>query len=203
MIDKIFLYISAAQDLEHERDVLGRAVVDIPTTLGWNIVQSPIRGEPVDLESVTRADLHLVLLGGDIRAPIGSEWLTARRAGRTPALFLKQGIPRTIAAQSFRRHVEEWARWQPFEGLADLRKQALKMISNHILNKAGYYSLSSTEYDSLQTWINKLEEIHGEVEDERRGVTGESSVILSPERYMPSDGVLLEAPVEPEEPEGS
>ena len=203
MIDKIFLYISAAQDLEHERDVLGRAVVDIPTTLGWQIVQSPIRGEPVDLESVARADLHLVLLGGDIRAPIGTEWLTARRTGRTPALFLKQGIPRTIAAQSFRRHVEEWATWQPFEELANLREQALKLISNHILSKADFYSLSSTEYDRLQTWIDTLEAEKGELGDEPRGVTGESSVILSPERYMPSEGVLLEAPAEPEEPEGS
>ena len=73
MIDTLTLYISAAQDLEHERDVLGRTVVEIPTTLGWRIVQSPLRVELVDLEMVTRADLHLVLLGGDIRAPIGLE----------------------------------------------------------------------------------------------------------------------------------
>lgn len=202
MIDKLFLYISAAQDLERERDVLGRAVVDIPTTLGWRIVQSPIRGEPVDLELVARADLHLVLLGGDIRAPIGLEWLTARRAGRSPALFLKQEIPRTPAAQSFMRYVEGQSLWQSFKDLADLRDQVLKLISSHILGKADYYSLSSAEYERLQEWIKQLEEPHEEVEQEPRGVTGESSVILSPERYMPSEGVLLEEPKEPEEPEG-
>lgn len=200
MIDKLFLYISAAQDLERERDMLGRAVVDIPTTLGWRIVQSPIRGEPVDLELVTRADLHLVLLGGDIRAPIGLEWLTARRAGRSPALFLKKEIPRTPAAQSFLRYVEGQSHWQPFKDLADLRDQALKLISDHILSKADYYSLSSSESERLQDWIEQLEESQGEVEQGPRGVTGESSVIFSPERYMPSEGVLLEDPEETGEP---
>jgi hypothetical protein len=200
MIDKLFLYISAAQDLERERDLLGRAVVDIPTTLGWRIVQSPIRGEPVDLELITRADLHLVLLGGDIRAPIGLEWLTARRAGRSPALFLKKEIPRTPAAQSFLRYVEGRSHWQLFKDLPDLRDQALKLISNHILGKADYYSLSSAEYERLQDWVGQLEESKAEVEQEPRGVTGESSVIFSPERYMPSEGVLLEEPEEPGEP---
>ena len=197
MIEKLTLYISAAQDLERERDVLGRAVVDIPTTLGWRIVQSPFSGKPVDLEMVVKADLHLVLLGGDIRAPIGLEWLTARRSGRLPRLFLKQGIPRTIAAQSFKRHLDRHAHWQPFKDLVDLRDQALKLISDHILSKPAYYSLSSAEYEKLKTWVNQIQEIQGEVGDEPRGVTGESSVILSPERFMPSDGVLLKEPKDP------
>ena len=62
------------------------------------------------------------------------------------------------------------------------------------MGKPDYYSLSSAEYDSLQAWINQLEEPQGEVGDELHGVTGESSVILSPERYVPSDGILIEKP---------
>lgn len=200
MIDKLFLYISAAQDLERERDLLSRAVVDIPTSLGWRIVQSPIRGEPVDLELVTRADLHLVLLGGDIRAPIGLEWLTARRSGRSPALFLKKEIPRTPAAQSFMRYVEGQSNWQSFKDLPDLRDQALRLISSHLLARADYYSISSAEYERLQDWIEQIEAQQREMSVEPRGVTGESSVIFSPERYMPSEGVLLEEPKESGEP---
>ena len=114
-----------------------------------------------------------------------------------PRLFLKQGIPRTIAAQSFKRHLDRQAHWQPFKDLVDLRDQALKLISDHILSKPEYYSLSSTEYEKLQTWVNQIQETQGEVGDEPRGVTGESSVILSPERFMPSDGVLLKEPKDP------
>jgi hypothetical protein len=88
-----------------------------------------------------------------------------------------------------------------FKDLANLRTQALKLMSGHILSKADYYSLSSTEYDRLQTWINELEESLEGIVDEPRGVTGESSVILSPERYVPTDGILIEMPEDSEEPE--
>ena len=33
MVDTLLLYISAASDMEHERDILGRAVTEIPVTL--------------------------------------------------------------------------------------------------------------------------------------------------------------------------
>ena len=82
MADQVNLYVSAAADLEHEREILGRAVTEIPVTLGWRIVQSPLRDDPVDLVAVVEADVHLVIMGGDIRAPIGREWMAARRAGR-------------------------------------------------------------------------------------------------------------------------
>ena len=89
MADRVLLYISAASDLALEREVLSRAITEIPTSLGWRITQTPIGDEPLDLEAAAQADLHLLILGGDIRAPVGVEWLAARRAGRIPTLFLK------------------------------------------------------------------------------------------------------------------
>ena len=41
MADQVLLYISAASDLEREREVLSKAVTEIPVDLGWRIVQSP------------------------------------------------------------------------------------------------------------------------------------------------------------------
>lgn len=194
MVDSVLLYISAAQDLERERNVLGRAVVDIPTTLGWQIIQSPIRGEAVDLEAVALADLHVVLLGGDIRAPIGTEWLTARRSGHLPVLLLKEGIPRTLAAESFKRYVEEWATWRLFKSQEELRSEVYQLIVDHLLGRSQYYNLSSAEVKKLKAWRDDLDQ---PVKDDYRdlhGITGESSVILSSERYIPSEGVLLEEP---------
>ena len=72
----------SAADLEPERDLLAWAVTEVPVTLGWRIVQSPGGDEPADLETVAQADVHLLLLGSDIRAPIGQEWIAARRAGQ-------------------------------------------------------------------------------------------------------------------------
>ena len=70
-VDTVLLLISAAQDLERERDVLDRAIVDIPTTLVWRTVQSPIQGKGVDREVVARTDVHQVLLAGTFVRRLG------------------------------------------------------------------------------------------------------------------------------------
>jgi hypothetical protein len=191
MTDTLLFYISAASDLERERDVLSRAVTEIPVTLGWRIVFSPIRGEAVDREAVEQANYHVVILGSDIRAPIGYEWLAARRTGRSPLFFLKGDIIRTPAGHAFQRHVEEQAAWRTYRDLPDLRRQVLADLSNHLLDRAGEYRLSLGEVEKLQAWRKELEVSQAKSVEEQRSIAGESSVILSPERYVPSEGVLI------------
>lgn len=190
MADQVLLYISAATDLQLERDVLGRAVTEIPTTLGWRTVLSPAGNGPVDMEAVMRADVHLLLLGGDIRAPIGWEWLLARRAGRSPWLFLKQGIRRTSAADRFRHDVAADALWSPFADVDDLRHKVLRLLVNHILDHVVHYALSPEEMARLQIWRDDLDKAASPAG--AYGGTGESSVILSRERFVPSRGVLID-----------
>jgi hypothetical protein len=191
MADQVLLYISAAPDLEYEREILGRAVVEIPVSLGWQIIQSPLRDEPADLDAVARAGVHLLLLGGDIRAPIGQEWIAARRAGRRPFLFLKQGILRTPAAYNFVRFVEEQAAWQPFKDGPDLHSQVLRLLAGHLVQHAGHYALSPAEMARLESWRAGLQAEALARDQGLRGGTGESGVVLSPERYIPSEGVLI------------
>lgn len=190
--NQIILYISAAADLEPERDLLARAVTEVPVTLGWRIVQSPGGDEPTDLEAVAQADVHLLLLGSDIRAPIGQEWIAARRAGRRPVLLLKQGILRTSAGQNFERFIAEQATWQPFQDGAELRRLVLKLLAGHLLAGAATYGLSAAELASLQVWRAELEKAPETEEQEARGVASESGVVLTRERYVPSEGVLIQ-----------
>ena len=98
-MEPITLYISASADLLAEREGLGRAVAEMTVDLPWQISQSPLRSEPLDLDLVIQADIHLLLLGGDIRAPVGLEWMAASRAGRSPHLFLKEDVGRTAAGR--------------------------------------------------------------------------------------------------------
>lgn len=192
MVDRILLYISAAADLEIERSVLSRAITEIPVTLGWRIIQSPIRGEAADLESVSKADIHLLLMGSDIRAPVGLEWYFARRVGRSPLPFLKKGILRTPAAQEFIRTVEEQHSWSTFKDPSDLRHQTLLLLGEHIHRHAIHYALKPKELERLEDWLGELRQASIEKVEESKGGTGESSIILSPERYVPSEGVLIQ-----------
>ena len=191
MADRVLLYISAASDLALEREVLSRAITEIPTSLGWRITQTPVGDEPLDLQAAAQADLHLLILGGDIRAPVGAEWLAAQRAGHMPTLFLKQSTPHTPAALFFIRDLERYAAWLPFNDAADLRRQVLVLLVEHILNHAIHYQINPGEFEKLRAWRTQLETPEKQPVDKTRGGAGASSVILSPERFVPSEGKLV------------
>jgi hypothetical protein len=199
MVDQVRLYISAAADLERERDLLGRSVSEVPVQLGWIIHQSPRKNDPLDLDAVTRSDVHLLLMGGDIRAPIGLEWYRARRAGLLPTLLLKRGIHRTLAALNFIRFTGRQANWQPFLDRAELRFNVLSLLADHIVERSAYYGLTPLELDTLKSWRVQLKLESSDSAGDVIGGAGESGQIYSTERYVPSGGILLE----PADGEGS
>jgi hypothetical protein len=191
MSDWVRLYISAATDLELEREVLGKATVEIPTSLGWRIHQTPGPNEKLNLKAVVRADVHLLIMGGDIRAPVGAEWQAARSAGRAPILFLKQNVGHTPAATVFIHDLERDAAWRPYHDVTDLRRQVLKLLVGHILEQASRYQIAPREFDKLRRWQDQLASSDKRSVDQARGGAGASSVVLSAERFTPSEGKLI------------
>jgi hypothetical protein len=190
MIDKLKLYISAAPDLRFERDLLARAVTEIPTSLGWEIRQTPGSDREPDLDAVGRADVHVLMIGGDIQAPVGLEWVTARRAGHPVTLFYKASVQQTQSARAFMRDVSKFGQWQTFDDAAQLRRRGLRVLADHILSRAARYELAEAEMEALREWRKSLDARRQAV-DERRGGAEENAVILTSERFMPSDGTLL------------
>lgn len=175
--------------------MISRAVAEIPTTLGWRIVQSPARGQPADLDAVIHVDIHILLFASDIRAPIGIEWVTSRRSGQKPELFLKDGISRTMAASEFLHYmVDHGAVWHNFTNSGDLRKHALFFLSDELLKRTTYYSMSAKEQEQLTSWQKDLETSKPKQTGDIRSGTGENSLIISIERYIPSEEVLIQDP---------
>jgi hypothetical protein len=146
------------------------------------------------MDAVTRSDVHLLLIGGDIRAPVGLEWYRARQAGLQPALLLKSGIQRTLAAQEFIRFAGRQAIWEPFLDRAELRFVVLSLLANYIVDRAAYFGLSPSELDTLKSWRTQLKMESSDYGDDIVGGAGESGQIYSIERYVPSSGILLKPP---------
>lgn len=194
MADEFVLYTSAAFDLSAERDLISRAVVVIPTSLAWRIHLTPHPGEVPDLEAVARADAFLLLIGGDIRAPVGTELYARRQAGKQAYFLLKKAVQRTPAAQVFVRELENYGLWEPFKDTVDLRKTVFKIITKTILDRAAFFQLSDAEYQELIEWRSEIDENVESGEALVAGEAGENSVIFSPERFITSGGVLLEDP---------
>lgn len=194
MADRAIFYISAASDLEMEREILGRVVTEIPVDLAWRVVQSPMGNGPLDLEALAAADVHVMLLGADIQAPVGLEWQVARQAGRQPMALLKEDARRTPAAQEFIRLVSRVQTWERFRDSAELRRKVLIALADHLLTHGVGFALEPEELARLQAWRDELLKESEPVDESIRGGTGDSSVLLSRKRFMPSDGVLLEQP---------
>ncbi len=189
MAHQILLYISAGPDLAAEREVVGRAVTEIPLDLGWRIFQTPGSGRSVDREAVELADLHFFLLGGDIRAPVGYEWSIARKAGRRPIPLLKTGVSRTPAGLDQVRYIGFQAHWFPFQQASDLRWRVLRLLSAYIFFRASELELSLVELQTLTAWRKTL--YARPVDEETVGGAGEGGVVLSQRRYVPADGVAI------------
>ncbi len=204
MARHFLLYISAANDMEAERDLLARSVIAVPADLTWRIEQSPRANDPVDEQAIAQADLHLLLLGSDVRAPIGLEWLVARRYGRSPLPMLKEGAGRTLAAEDFRRFIERQRPWRSFANPAQLQRQVQQLLGQKILEQAVVYGLSSDEIVRLQAWLSALDEAPQAAVEPAGGASpagaGDSSFIFSKERYEPSSGILLR-PQEGQDPQ--
>jgi hypothetical protein len=193
MKDKVVLYISSAPELRLERSVLSKAVSEIPTSLGWRILQTPTGEKDVDLDSVLRADVHVLVLGEDVKAPVGLEWQYARRAGHQVAVFNKDTL-RTRAGESFKRELAKFGEWRAFKDALDLKRQVLALLVDHLITHAEPYVLSADEINRLRAWLKAQSNEKPTADDLtlRTGSgTNESGVILSTERFVPSDGVLL------------
>jgi hypothetical protein len=197
MVDHINLYISAAQDVWIEREILAKLTIEIPVTLGWNITQSPLRGEGLDKQSVLKSDFHILILGTDIRAPIGVEWLISNQAGNEIVLLKKSGVIRTPAAEQFIRTLESSDKWIPYKTSKELRLLVFGLLCDHIVENAIYYSLQPAEYIKLLEWRKELDQGIEESDEEIHRGAGESSIILSRERYLPTEGILLEEDRDP------
>lgn len=191
MSNELILYISAASDLLVERDLINRAITEIPADLRWHIVQSPLREGEVDSIAVQNAFAHLLLLGGDIRAPIGHEYALARRVGRLPLCLLKRGVNRTAAAVDFQKFVGLETKWQPFADGSSLRKIILAEIGTQLRKQSLQIGLTATEYDQVSAWLDKMDEEQTEEIQDRHNNLGESSIILSESRLDPQGGKLI------------
>lgn len=197
MTSRVRLFVTAAPDLEPEREAIGKAIAQLPVSLGWEIKRTPRPGEPLApvLEAVVDCDFYVLLLGTDVTAPVGVKWNAALEAGKSPLTFLKD-VPHTPAAQAFIRFAERnGVRWTPFGDPQELGVLVQEALARRILDRAEAYGLSPVEWETLSGFLEKQRQEEGRVSEEavqEPGGAGGGGVILAPGRDLPPGGVLVE-----------
>jgi hypothetical protein len=185
----VTIYISAAPDLRVERDMLARTIAELPISLAWRIQQTPAEGESVDRESLRQAEVHILIMGGDIRAPVGLEHDIVQHVGRPAFAFLKRDVIRTPAGRVFAKQPD--ISWRPFVDARDLSRQVQHVLSEHLVRHAPRYALTPDEVESLRALLH--DEAEGEEPAEGRGAD-HSAVVLSRDRFVPHEGKLVDEP---------
>lgn len=127
--------------------VIGRAIARLPVADRAEIRRTPLLGAPDEdvYELIANVDRVYFLMGEDITAPAGMEWLIAWKLERS-VFPLRRGNRRTPAAQEFLRGIP--IQWQMFHNSSDLARIItldMARILNHPKNR---YGLTLTELNS-------------------------------------------------------
>lgn len=142
MATRARLFISAGPAEEPAREILGRALAELPVNVGWVIKRTP------DVDAVAECHLFLILLGADIIAPVGLELWWARRTEK-PILAYTAPVIRTPAGQVFWQE-NAGLGWTRFSDLAGLRRIFIRDIGRFLLAHPDRYGLTLFEAETLR-----------------------------------------------------
>ena len=189
-MERARLYVSISPDLGHEREVMGRAVAGLPVDVGWEVsyTPGPTDRNPVDPMTAAAADVYVLALGADIRAPMGVEWTAARRARLTPLALLKE-VSRTPAAQEFVKTGD--IAWVSFKLASEVTPKLQLCLYQAILDRAARFQLTTPEWSTLQEFVKGLQEKPTSPAEDTRQGAGQGGVIFAPSREAGKGGIVV------------
>lgn len=149
MSTQVRLFVSAAPAEDGARELLGRALAEMPINVGWIIKRTP------DLDSVAECHLFALVLGRDIVAPVGLELWWARRTEKPIVAYVVEGR-RTPACQVFFQdnlHLD----WRMYGDFAGLRRAFLLDMSRFLLLHGERYGVTVVDAEILRGFMSRLE----------------------------------------------
>jgi len=139
MAELLRIFVSATNDLETERAIIGRALAHLPVQIGAEIRRTPVEGASYEtmFELIANCDQIYFMLGQDITAPAGAEWHIAAEVERS-ILYLRNASYPTLAAREFMRgKFVDWHMFRSTDELARIVTLDLIRILNHHHNRYG------------------------------------------------------------------
>jgi hypothetical protein len=189
MAETLRLFVSATNDLEAERALIGRSIAELPVQIGIEIRRSPVLTPTYDeiFERLANVDRVYFMMGNDITAPAGLEWQLAWRLERT-VLPMRRSPRPTPAAQEFFRLVP--VPWVEFRTQRDLAQIVSLDLARQLKHPANRYGLTLRELEQLEGYVRRLETRRVAPVEEPGGAEG-SAVLLDIGHREPLAGTAL------------
>jgi hypothetical protein len=190
MAETLRLFVSATNDLEGERSVIGRAIARLPVQIGIEIRRTPAVGAAYEdiYELIANCDRVYFLMGQDITAPAGVEWFSAWKLERS-LLPLRLAVRRTPAALEFMRAMP--VKWVTFQHSADLAQLIVVDVANLLNHPRNRYGLTLLELERLNLYVQALKQVGANPTAELGGAEG-GGVLLDIGHREPLQGVPLD-----------
>jgi hypothetical protein len=178
MDKQLAIYVSAAPEMDRECELLGQLLADMTPSIRWTIKRTPTAhedGNP-DLEALHHSQFYLILMGTDIVAPVGVEWMAARKAGSSLFAYHNATAMPTPAASVFLR--DAGITWEDYKTPQEFIRSLEGALIAELLRGTPGYGLHLGDIEELSVRLKKLEEGEPRQEgDDRRGA-GRGGVIL-------------------------
>jgi len=172
------LYVSASSEMDAECELLGQLLAGMPRAVKWVIKRTPGRGESgnPDLVALEASSFYLILLGMDITAPIGVEWLAAQKAGMAVFAYRKISVPASPAASYFIGR--SGIAWEHYRTPQEFIRHFERALINQLIKGTPGYGLELADIEELAARLQALEKEAGSLEGEERRGAGRGGVIF-------------------------
>ena len=180
MEKELSIYVSASTEMDAECELLGQFLAGMPRSIRWTIKRTPRGYEHVnpDLSALRNSHFYLILLGMDIKAPIGVEWEAAREAHLAVLAFRKSKVIPSPAGAFFAHNTR--ISWQLYETPRDFVQKLERALVTRLIEGTPGYGLGIGDIEELAARLEALKEGPSQEEsesEERRGA-GRGGIIL-------------------------
>lgn len=180
MTAELAIYVSAAPEMDPECELLGQRLANLTHSIRWRIKRTPTSGPYAnpDLEALAHSQFYLILLGQDIRAPMGVEWRAAQSEGLSILAYRSTQWTPTPAASVFAHQASlEWREYaSPQQFAQDFERRLIRML---IEGTPGYgLSLQDVQELAQRLEEQKKEQESSDAEGEARRGAGQGGIIL-------------------------
>ncbi len=183
MPTQVRLFISAGPGEETARELLGRALTELPVNVGWTIKRTP------DVDSVAECHIFVILMGADIVAPVGLELWWARRTEK-PVFASAAATMRTPAGQIFLQE-NSGLEWRRFSDAAGLRRAVQRDLASFLLQHTQRYGLTLLEIEALRGLLAGLDLVRSAGAPAQASGAAGGGVILAPGKDEPAGARLI------------
>ena len=157
MEKQLAIYVSASPEMDAECELLGQLLAGMFQSTRWTIKRTPTDHEHMnpDLETLRNSQFYVILLGMDIMAPMGVEWMVAQEMGLPTFAFSNAEAVASPSTAYFMR--QSGVPWQSYRSPQEFMHRLERQLITRLLEGTPGYGVEVSDLEELATRLKALE----------------------------------------------